>query len=66
MTSVLPVDLAQPLQASRWCVTYPDDDCGHWHEAYFRERPASEAYVRAHRGAVIVPLAALNPWPTTR
>ena len=62
-----PVDLAaQPapeLLPSRWCVTYPSDDAGHWREAYFSERPLAEAYVASHRGAVIVPLAALVAWP---
>ena len=64
MPTERPVDLAAPvLQASRWCVTYCCDDAGHWHEAYFRERPAADAYAGAHRGSVVVPLAALVAWP---
>lgn len=59
-----PVDLAVPqLLPSRWCVTYPCDDAGHWREAYFSEKALADAYVNAHRGAVIVPLANLVPWP---
>ena len=65
MTDTRPVDLAAPqLPTSRWCVTYPCDDAGHWHEAYFRERPAADAYASAHRGSVTVRLANLDPWPT--
>ena len=65
MTNTRPVDLAAPhLMPSRWCVTYPADDAGHWREAYFSERPMADAYAAAHRGSVIVPLAALGPWPS--
>ena len=66
MSHGLPVDLSprpQPLQACRWCVTYPGGDAGHWREAYFSSQPLADAYVVAHRGAVIVRLAALDPWP---
>lgn len=64
MTTALPVDLSAPrLEPSRWCVTYPADDAGHWREAYFSERPLADAYARAHRGSWVVRLAALDPWP---
>ena len=59
-----PVDLSAPtLPPCRWCVTWPVDDAGHWREAYFGERALADAYAAAHRLAVIVPLAALGPWP---
>lgn len=56
-----PVDLAPSpaLSADRWVVVFGDR---HQFEAYFSEKPKAERYAADHHG-IIVPLAALGPWP---
>jgi hypothetical protein len=65
VTEFRPVDLAAQqvpqLQASRWAVVW-------WcevrrRESHFDDKALAVAYAAAHHG-LVVPLAALAPWPT--
>lgn len=61
MTDFRPVDLAAPqLQASRWAVVWWVE--GLRHERYCDDKALAIAYAAAHHG-LVVPLAALVPWP---
>jgi hypothetical protein len=65
VTDFRPVDLAAQqvlqLQATRWAVVWWVD--AQRRESHFDDRALAEAYAAAHHG-LIVPLAALVPWPT--
>jgi hypothetical protein len=49
------------LQPTRWAVVWWVD--AQRRESHFDDRALAEAYAAAHHG-LIVPLAALVPWPT--
>lgn len=65
MTTSLPVDLSVPggriMLADRWAVVWWVE--GVRHERYCDDRALADAYAAAHHG-LVVPLAALVPWPT--
>ena len=65
MTDFRPVDLAAQqvpqLQASRWAVVWWCE--GRRRESHFDDKALAIAYAAAHHG-LVVPLAALVPWPT--